>query len=89
MKKKLKLFFNPKTGSFEKMSNKDFKLNKMKNKNFEIEGENFIEKLFNIIAVLWIDTPIGMVISVGLLILFALIIGSGPDSGPYFFNETK
>ena len=67
------------------------KLEKIYDKNgkkIEIEGENIIEKFFNIIAILWMDTPVGIILSIALIILFALIVG-GTDGGPDFFTDTK
>ena len=57
----------------------------------EIEGKNIIEKFFNLIAILWMDTPAGIVLSIALVVLFALIINGGSmDNGaPSFFTSTE
>ena len=70
----------------KKGKNKKYKFKKRRK--IEIEGKNIIEKFFNVIAILWMDTPVGIVLSIALLVLFALIVG-GMDGGPYFFTDTK
>jgi len=62
-----------------------------KRRKIEIEGKNIIEKFFNIIVILWCDTPVGMVISIALIVLLAIIINGGSmDSGaPSFFTDTE
>ena len=66
-----------------------------KRRKIEIEGKNIIEKFFNIIVILWCDTPVGMVISIPLIILFFIIIsgvandGSMGSGAPSFFTDTE
>ena len=74
----------------KKEKNKKYKFKKRRK--IEIEGKNIIEKFFNVIAILWMDTPVGIVLSIALLVLFALIVGGmdgAPDGGPDFFTDTK
>jgi hypothetical protein len=67
------------------------KIKKIERRKIEIEGKNIIEKFFNIIAIIWMDTPVGMVISIALIVLLAIIINGGSmDSGaPSFFTDTE
>ena len=44
-----------------------------KNKKINIEGKNIIEKFFNVIAILWMDTPAGVVLGIVLLVLIGLM----------------
>ena len=73
----------------KKKKNKEYKFKKRRKIN--IEGKNIIEKFFNIIAIIWMDTPVGMVISIALIVLLAIIINGGSmDSGaPSFFTDTE
>ena len=77
----------------KKKKNKEYKFKKRRK--IEIEGKNIIEKFFNIIVILWCDTPVGMVISIPLVILFFIIIsgvandGSMGSGAPSFFTDTE
>ena len=73
----------------KKKKNKEHKFKKRRK--IEIEGKNIIEKFFNLIAILWMDTPAGIVLSIALVVLFALIINGGSmDNGaPSFFTSTE
>ena len=80
---------NKRQTTTKKKKNKEYKFKKRRK--IEIEGKNIIEKFFNIIAILWVDTPVGMVISIALVVLLAIIINGGSmDSGaPSFFTDTE
>ena len=76
---------------FNKIDRKLAKKHKFKKRRkIEIEGKNIIEKFFNIIAILWMDTPVGIVLAIALVVLFALVVGGSMDSGaPSFFTDTE
>jgi len=65
------------------------KKNNIEDKSIEIEGKNIIEKFFTVIAILWVDTPVGVIGWIIILFLFAAIFSGGDlECGrPAFFGH--